>query len=211
MQPFLTVLVSFFVLFWPLTTLAQNTALPGYSQQSSTAEREWEQKFRQIASAENIRQYNRRLSARPHNVGSPYDKDNAEWILSQFENWGLDAHIETFEVLYPTPKSRKLELLGPKPYTAKLATSSRTRSSPASAKSSSRSLFKMAIWYGSQQIVRQSSTRCRSDDWRAMAKACCRSMARHSRTDGAPHSTARLLPHWCSIAKAVPWHRLRSA
>ncbi len=60
------------------------------------------------------------MSARPHNVGSPYDKDNAEWILSQFKSWGLDAQIETFTVLYPTPKSRKLELLGPKPYTAKL-------------------------------------------------------------------------------------------
>ncbi|MBO0912191.1 MAG: M28 family peptidase, partial [Acidobacteria bacterium] len=121
MKRFRTVLVSCLVLSLPLTTLAENAALAGYSQQSSTAERDWEQKFREVPSAENIGQYNRRLSARPHNVGSPYDKDNAEWILSQFKNWGLDAHIETFEVLFPTPKSRKLELLTPKPYTAKLA------------------------------------------------------------------------------------------
>ena len=46
------------------------------------------------------------LSARPHHVGSPYDKDNAEWILAQFKEWGLDAHIETFDVLFPTPKER---------------------------------------------------------------------------------------------------------
>ena len=102
------------------TVTAQSAPLAGYSEQSSTAERDWEQKFRQLPSADNIRQYNQRLSARPHNVGSPYDKDNAEWILSQFKSWGLDAQIETFTVLYPTPKSRKLELLGPKPYTAKL-------------------------------------------------------------------------------------------
>jgi len=121
MLRFHTILVSCLILSLPLTTWAQDTALAGYSQQSSTTERDWEQKFRQIPSAENIGQYNRRLSARPHHVGSPYDKDNAEWILSQFKNWGLDAHIEIFEVLYPTPKSRKLELLGPKPYTAKLA------------------------------------------------------------------------------------------
>ena len=121
MLRFHTILVSCLILSLPLTTWAQDTALAGYSQQSSTTERDWEQKFRQIPSAENIGQYNRRLSARPHHVGSPYDKDNAEWMLSQFKNWGLDAHIEIFEVLYPTPKSRKLELLGPKPYTAKLA------------------------------------------------------------------------------------------
>ena len=102
------------------TATAQSTPLAGYSEQSSTAERDWEQKFRKIPTAENIRQNNQRLSARPHNVGSPYDKDNAEWILSQFKSWGLDAQIETFTVLYPTPKSRKLELIGPKPYTAKL-------------------------------------------------------------------------------------------
>jgi N-acetylated-alpha-linked acidic dipeptidase len=102
------------------TATAQSTRLAGYSEQSSTAERDWEQKFRKIPTAENIRQDNQRLSARPHSVGSPYDKDNAEWILSQFKSWGLDAQIETFTVLYPTPKSRKLELIGPKPYTAKL-------------------------------------------------------------------------------------------
>ncbi len=102
------------------TVTAQSTPLAGYTEQSSTTERDWEQKFRKIPTAENIRQNNQRLSARPHNVGSPYDKDNAEWILSQFKSWGLDAQIETFTVLYPTPKSRKLELIGPKPYTAKL-------------------------------------------------------------------------------------------
>src|SRR5215475_4502633 len=118
MQQFRTVLVSCLVLSLPFTTWAQNAALAGYSPQSSTAERDWEQKFRQIPSTDNIREDNRRLSARPHNVGSPYDKENADWILSQFKNWGLEAHIETFAVLFPTPKSRKLELVGPKPYMA---------------------------------------------------------------------------------------------
>ena len=54
-----------------------------------------------------------RLSARPHHVGSPYDKDNAEWLLAQLKSYGLDAQIEMFDTLFPTPKSRKLELLGP--------------------------------------------------------------------------------------------------
>ena len=34
--------------------------------------------------------------------------------------WGPKRRSETFDVLFPTPKSRSLELLGPKPYTAGL-------------------------------------------------------------------------------------------
>ena len=55
------------------------------------AEPSWEQKFRAIPSPQNLREFMRRLSARPHHVGSPYDKDNAEWILAKLKSWGLDA------------------------------------------------------------------------------------------------------------------------
>jgi N-acetylated-alpha-linked acidic dipeptidase len=61
-----------------------------------------------------------RLSARPHHVGSPYDKDNAEWMLAKFKEWGLDASIESFDVLFPTPKARLVELVEPTKFTAKL-------------------------------------------------------------------------------------------
>ncbi|HSB76154.1 MAG TPA: transferrin receptor-like dimerization domain-containing protein, partial [Terriglobales bacterium] len=53
-------------------------------------------------------------------VGSPYDKSNAEWILAKFKEFGWDAHIETFEVLFPTPKERLVEMVEPTKYTAKL-------------------------------------------------------------------------------------------
>jgi N-acetylated-alpha-linked acidic dipeptidase len=62
----------------------------------------------------------RHLTAHPHHVGSPYDKENAEWILAQFKSWGLDAQIETFYVLFPTPKDRELELVAPTTFKAKL-------------------------------------------------------------------------------------------
>jgi N-acetylated-alpha-linked acidic dipeptidase len=101
-------------------TKVEPVALPGYSSAASASERDWETKFRALPSTDNLREDMRRLSARPHNVGSPYDKDNAEWILSQFKQWGLDASIETFYVLFPTPKERVLELVEPTTYTAKL-------------------------------------------------------------------------------------------
>jgi N-acetylated-alpha-linked acidic dipeptidase len=92
----------------------------GYSSQTWQGERDWENKFREGLIAGNIRENLRRLSARPHNVGSPYDKDNAEWILARFKEWGFDAHIETFNVLFPTPKERVVELLAPTKFAAKL-------------------------------------------------------------------------------------------
>jgi N-acetylated-alpha-linked acidic dipeptidase len=94
--------------------------LRGYTPEHSTAEIQWEQKFRALPDPEHIRENMRRLSARPHHVGSPYDKNNAEWLLAQLKSFGLDAKIETFEALFPTPKLRKLELLGPTPFVARL-------------------------------------------------------------------------------------------
>jgi N-acetylated-alpha-linked acidic dipeptidase len=92
--------------------------LEGFSAASSRSERDWENKFRAIPSQQNLRDYMQRLSARPHHVGSPYDKDNAEWILAKFKEWGLDAHIENFDVLFPTPKERLVELVAPNTFKA---------------------------------------------------------------------------------------------
>src|SRR5262245_33397640 len=94
--------------------------LYGFTGTTSHAERDWETKFRAIPDPKIMRDSMQRLSARPHHVGSPYDKQNAEWILAQFKSWGLDAQIETFDVLFPTPKERLLELTEPTHYTAKL-------------------------------------------------------------------------------------------
>ena len=113
-------LISFgIILFVAQRTCAQTTPaktgahpqLSGYTAQSSDPEREWEKKFQDGIVSDNVRENNRRMSARPHHVGSPYDKDNAEWILSKFKEWGFDAHIETFQVLFPTPKERIVELV----------------------------------------------------------------------------------------------------
>ena len=104
-----------------LAPAADAPVLRGYSPESAHAEHDWEVIFRATPSAQNLHDYMQRLSARPHHVGSPYDKDNAEWILAKFKEWGLDAHIETFEVLFPTPKTRALELVAPERFTAKLA------------------------------------------------------------------------------------------
>ena len=80
----------------------------------------WDAKFRAIPEAKNIGEYMKRMSARPHHLGSAYDRDNAEWILSKFKEWGWDARLETYDVLFPTPKERLVEMVAPSAFTLKL-------------------------------------------------------------------------------------------
>ena len=117
-----TVVMMIFVLALAATPqrAQRSNELPGFSAESAREQRDWEQKFRAIPVPANMKQYMQRLAARPHHVGSPYDQDNAQWLLSTFKSWGLDAKIETFEVLFPTPKQRLVEMTEPARFTAKL-------------------------------------------------------------------------------------------
>ena len=98
-----------------------STDLRGFSPSASRAERDWEAKFNAIPSPDSMREHMRLLSARPHHVGSPYDKQNAEWILAQFKSYGFDAQLEQFDVLFPTPKERVVEMVAPTRFVATLA------------------------------------------------------------------------------------------
>jgi N-acetylated-alpha-linked acidic dipeptidase len=94
--------------------------LRGFTTQSEPAELSWEQHFKLLPDPQRMRANMERLSARTHHVGSPYDKENAEWILAQYKQWGWDAHMEEFQVLFPTPKMRLLEMIEPSKFSAKL-------------------------------------------------------------------------------------------
>lgn len=66
----------------------------------------------QISSADQLG-WLKQMSSAPNQVGSPHDRANAEMQLALFKQWGWDARIETFQVLYPTPLSTVLELIAP--------------------------------------------------------------------------------------------------
>ena len=118
---FLRLLFSLILLVVLAASLpASEPRLSGFTEASSVVERHWEEQFRAIPKPDNMREWMKLLSAHPHHVGSAADKQNAEWILAKFKEWGWDAHIESFNVLFPTPKERRVELLGPTHYTAKL-------------------------------------------------------------------------------------------
>ncbi len=72
-----------------------------------------EQSFDALISSNDQLGWLQQMSSEPNHVGSPHDKANAEFELAMFKQWGWDAHIEQFDVLYPTPISTTLELIAP--------------------------------------------------------------------------------------------------
>jgi N-acetylated-alpha-linked acidic dipeptidase len=99
---------------------AKDEPLAGFDGDHAAAQRALEARFDAALSRDDLREWLKYLSRRPHHLGSAAGKENAAWIAEKFKSWGFDTKIETFSALYPTPKLRKLELLSPEPFTAKL-------------------------------------------------------------------------------------------
>ncbi|MES1241855.1 MAG: transferrin receptor-like dimerization domain-containing protein [Acidobacteriota bacterium] len=101
-------------------TPQSSAPLLGFTEERAAAQRELESRFDAQLKAENLREWMKRLSAHPHHTGSPWDRQNAEFMLGLLRSWGWDAKIEEFQVLFPTPKLRRLEMLAPVKFTAAL-------------------------------------------------------------------------------------------
>src|SRR5882757_1581738 len=95
-------------------------ALQGFSSRTAAVEEQLEQRFDADLSPADLRAWMEQLSSAPNHVGSAHDKANAEFILQKFREWGWDAAIEEFSVLYPTPREESLELTAPTHFAAKL-------------------------------------------------------------------------------------------
>jgi len=95
-------------------------ALRGFFPRRAAAHLELEQRFDQQLNRDDFRGWIERMSAEPNHVGAPHNRANAEFTLEKFREWGWDARIETFYILYPKPVSVSLELLAPLAYTARL-------------------------------------------------------------------------------------------
>jgi N-acetylated-alpha-linked acidic dipeptidase len=98
-----------------------STEMTGFTPGSAAAEAQLEAKFDADLSAADLRAWMQQMASAPNHVGSAHDKANAEWQLQKFKEWGWDASIETFSVLYPTPREVMLELVEPTTFKALLS------------------------------------------------------------------------------------------
>ena len=94
--------------------------LIGFNEANSAKQVEWEKTFDAQMNAQDLDTWMKFLASHPHHVGSPQDKANADYMANLFRQWGYQTEIASYNVLFPTPKTRMLELLGDKPYKAKL-------------------------------------------------------------------------------------------
>ena len=115
---FLSLLIASSVL--AQSTVVGKKSILGFTDQSATVQSGLESKFDTLLSTANMMTWLKRLSARPHHLGSAYNKENADFIAAQFRSWGYETKLEEFHVLFPTPKTRIVEMTLPERFTLKL-------------------------------------------------------------------------------------------
>lgn len=92
----------------------------GFTDESSRAQLQLENEYDKLLKANNLDEWMMYLSAEPHHVGSPYDKKVVDFVAAKFKEWGYEVRVEKFDVLFPTPKLRLVELVAPTKFTASL-------------------------------------------------------------------------------------------
>ena len=124
-SPNLTIMPTKFITFLIgllpyISTIAQHKAIAGFAPGNTSSQQKMEAIFDKNLNASNISNTIRELSAFPHELGSKGSKAVANNILNRFKSYGFDAKLETYTVLFPTPKIRVLEMVAPKSYKALL-------------------------------------------------------------------------------------------
>jgi N-acetylated-alpha-linked acidic dipeptidase len=114
----LRIIIPLFSLLFSSQVILAQQPLLGFKNENAASQRTLEKNFDSNLKAQNLDVWMKKLSAHPHHVGSPYDKENAEYMAGLFRSWGYETTIETYHVLFPTPKVRLLEMTSPKHYKA---------------------------------------------------------------------------------------------
>ena len=102
-------LISF---FYVLSFWIKAQQISGFSNETASMQKQLEQKFDAQLSASNIGETIKLLSSKPHHVGSVGGKEVADIVLKRFKSWGWDAKLVSYQILFPTPKTRTLEIVG---------------------------------------------------------------------------------------------------
>ena len=103
----------------PVISRAQ-TRLMGFSDAESQKQLDLEKRFDAALNPKNQDEWMKFMASQPHHVDAPQARANVEYMEKLFRSWGFQTEVSTYYVLFPTPKTRLLELMGPKPFKAKL-------------------------------------------------------------------------------------------
>ncbi|MBT5186134.1 MAG: M28 family peptidase [Kordiimonadaceae bacterium] len=108
--------------FFAATTMATNAAdtIRGFTKENSDKQYALEKEFDAQINVQNMDDWMKFMTSRPHATGQPFDKEVAEFIAEKYKSWGYDTEIVSYDILMPTPKVRLLEMIAPTKFTASL-------------------------------------------------------------------------------------------
>jgi N-acetylated-alpha-linked acidic dipeptidase len=102
------------------TAALAEDAILGFDPDGSQAQQALEAEFDSHLNADDMDAWLRELSSAPHHVGSPRGREVVEFVATRFRSWGYDTEIAEYEVLFPSPRIRELELVYPSRFSASL-------------------------------------------------------------------------------------------
>ncbi|MEE2607894.1 MAG: transferrin receptor-like dimerization domain-containing protein [Pseudomonadota bacterium] len=94
--------------------------LLGFDETTSTIQHQLETEFDSHIDRAEMDEWLRELSSEAHHVGSPKGKKNADALAALFRSWNYAVEIAEYQILFPEPLTRELELLYPYQFTASL-------------------------------------------------------------------------------------------
>jgi N-acetylated-alpha-linked acidic dipeptidase len=104
----------------PASAASDTSALLGFSSEAAARQRTLEMRFDSLLDPAELRTWLKRMSSEPNQLGSPHGKVNAMFVDSLFRAWGFQTRIDEYQVLFPTPKQRVLEMVAPTRFRASL-------------------------------------------------------------------------------------------
>lgn len=104
------------------TTLTANAAdkIRGFTLENSDKQYALEKAFDAQINVQNMDDWMKYMTSRPHATGQPFDKEVADFIAAKYKDWGYDTEVVQYNILMPTPKIRLLEMIEPTKFTASL-------------------------------------------------------------------------------------------
>ena len=106
--------------FLSIASPSSAQTLFGFDAYASAQQRQMETEFDALIDRDEMNAWLRDFSSEAHHVGSPKSKENAEAIADLLRSWNYDVEIAEYEVLFPEPLTRELELVAPNRFTASL-------------------------------------------------------------------------------------------
>lgn len=94
--------------------------LPGFAAPNAARQLAAEERLDAMVEPANLRSWMERMTRAPFYVGTAQNRENARFVADRFRSWGYEVEIEEYEILFPIPRVREVEMVAPERFVASL-------------------------------------------------------------------------------------------